>query len=93
MDTPSWLSGGNGTQPAASAPPTATPSAAVFEVTQSGADRAAAGPDTASSNVDESDLPSMILVMRLANIGAAAALMTCSVSALWTMQYKYDALF
>jgi hypothetical protein len=67
-DTPSWLSKEN----AASAP---APAAESFEIS-SGADNNASRPTTIQ---DDADLPYIILMMRLANMGVAIALMACSV--------------
>ena len=76
---PSWL-GKDGdaapsAEPAAAAPAVEeTPDIAVSDRS---AEPAAA---EAASTVDESDLSKMILFMRIANMGLAIAMLTCSVS-------------
>lgn len=68
MSSPSWLST---SAPAAAAPATIDPLSI-----ESNNDDAAAG---TSASTDEKDLPSIILMMRLLNMGAAAGLITVSV--------------
>ena len=72
---PSWLSTEDSGPPAAAgatelaaAAPAAEPAAASISVSDQSAPSASAA---ASSTVDESDLPKMIFVMRLANMGLA----------------------
>lgn len=71
-DTPSWLQGGN--DPPAAAPAPASASAPV------GSMNVETGPTAATASVvDEKDLPSVILMMRLLNMGVASALIAISV--------------
>lgn len=70
-DAPSWLQEGTAAAPAA------TPSPAAFEMSTETPAPPAANKSVLEAN--ENDLPHMILVMRLANLGVAAAVMTCSV--------------
>jgi len=74
--SPAWLDKGSGA--AAPAPePVADVAAADIAVAESAEAPAASSTATA---VDESDLSKMILFMRVANMGLAIAMMTCSVS-------------
>eukprot|EP00541_Cyclophora_tenuis_P009887 CAMPEP_0116545666 /NCGR_PEP_ID=MMETSP0397-20121206/2797_1 /TAXON_ID=216820 /ORGANISM="Cyclophora tenuis, Strain ECT3854" /LENGTH=205 /DNA_ID=CAMNT_0004070009 /DNA_START=43 /DNA_END=663 /DNA_ORIENTATION=- len=75
-DAPSWLQEGNNAG-AVPAPAASTPSPAAFDMSGSPSPREASAP--AANVADETDLPSMILIMRLANMGVAAAVMTCSI--------------
>ena len=75
-DAPSWLSPDEG---GAAAPAPATNATESFEI--SGNDGGAAAPAASTtSSPDDADLPGVILMMRLANMGVAASLMACSVS-------------
>lgn len=65
VETPSWLTPGNSN-------PAPAPAAATL-------DHGAAVVNTGVTQDDEKDLPGVILTMRLANMGAAAALITISV--------------
>lgn len=87
-NTPSWLSG----TPAATdvAPPAPTNDALQTVPVDSAAAAPAGSNEAAASAVDESDLPGVILIMRLANMGAAVALMTCSVSECGSFSYPGD---
>lgn len=74
---PSWL--GKEGDAAPSSEPAAAP--AVEETPDiSVSDRSAEPAAAAASTVDESDLSKMILFMRIANMGLAIAMLTCSVS-------------
>jgi len=81
-DSPSWLSPDEGG--AAPAPAPATES---FEISGNN-DAAAAGQSstTAMTQADDADLPGIILMMRLANMGVASALMACSVCCFCSMK-------
>lgn len=81
MDNPSWLD-----NPSSNAGPTPPP-AEVFslDTTKSDSASTAKAANTKDAPViltpeEEKDLPGIILVMRLANMGVAIALMACSVS-------------
>ena len=66
-DTPSWLKPGNDAPaPAATSLDVSAPTASGYEA--------------GVSAEDEKDLPSIILMMRLTNMGMAAGLITVSVS-------------
>jgi hypothetical protein len=67
-DTPTWLSKEN-------AAPAPAPAAESLEI-NTGDDNTASRSTTAQ---DDADLPGIILMMRLANMGVATALMACSV--------------
>lgn len=71
-DAPSWLSPDDG----GAAAPAPAPATESFEI--SGNDGAAPTSSTTTTS-DDADLPGIILMMRLANMGVAVALMTCSV--------------
>lgn len=73
---PSWL--GKEGDAAPSSEPAAAP--AVEETPDIAVSDRSAEPATAASTVDESDLSKMILFMRIANMGLAIAMLTCSVS-------------
>ena len=74
--SPAWLDKGSGA--AAPAPePVADVAAADIAVADPSAEAPAA---SSTTTVDESDLSKMILFMRVANMGLAIAMMTCSVS-------------
>lgn len=73
-ETPSWLEANNENPPAVPAEPANT---STLETTSTNA-----ASDPMSSTKDEKDLPTIILYMRLANMGAAVALITISVSKL-----------
>ena len=90
-DTPSWLSEDAPSSTLAPAPAPSAPSpleisgnnAAGSMLKSSKAVKAAAASSSAavsSAPVDESDLPNIILVMRLANLGSVTALVVVSVS-------------
>lgn len=70
-DAPSWLSNENEA-------PTPAPAAESFEINTGTGDNNAATRSTTSAQ-DDADLPGIILMMRLANMGVSAALMACSV--------------
>jgi hypothetical protein len=79
-DTPSWLSPEEGGA-AAPAPATNTES---FEI--SGNEGAAPAPSASNtSSPDDADLPGIILMMRLTNMGVAVALMACSIVLMTTL--------
>lgn len=89
-DAPSWLTGSS--NPTPSAPP-AAPTAFSVEADTNNINAGASmlqssglavdnNPTPKASTVDESDLPRAILIMRLSNMGAVAALITVSVSCL-----------
>jgi hypothetical protein len=70
-DAPSWLSKENES-------PAPAPAAESFEINTGTGD--AATPLAASAqDKDDADLPGIILMMRLTNMGVSAALMACSV--------------
>lgn len=72
--TPSWLqpSGNDAPAPAATAAPASLEVTGTTNFSQTAA--------TPSTQEEEKDLPSIILMMRLINMGMAAALITISVS-------------
>lgn len=75
-DTPSWLSPEE--DGAAAAAPAPAPATESFEI--SGNNEASTGlVQSNTSTPDDADLPGIILMMRLANMGVASALMACSV--------------
>mmetsp|Transcript_1250 Transcript_1250/g.2305 ORF Transcript_1250/g.2305 Transcript_1250/m.2305 type:complete len:204 (+) Transcript_1250:105-716(+) len=79
-DSPSWLSPDEGGA-AAPAPATKTES---FEI--SGNEGAAPAPSASNtSSPDDADLPGIILMMRLTNMGVAVALMACSIVLMTTL--------
>ena len=78
--TPSWLQEDSGDATGVPAPVSAPASSAAFETQTAVSDGNAVAATNGGSTVDEADLPSMILIMRLANMGVAIALVTCSVS-------------
>jgi hypothetical protein len=71
-DTPSWLDSNNNG-------PTAAPMEPTNTTTLDSPNKNSASEPT-SITADDKDLPSIILYMRLANMGAAVALITISVS-------------
>lgn len=73
MSSPSWLST---PAPSGSAP---APAPAVDPLSIESSTEGAAGTGTGNDAADEKDLPSIILMMRLLNMGAAGALITISV--------------
>ena len=73
-ESPSWL---NDATPSDSAP---TPKVDPLSIESSTTENAAASGTTGSDSADEKDLPSIILMMRLLNMGAAGALIAVSVS-------------
>jgi hypothetical protein len=72
-NAPSWLSENAGDVPVRQDAIQAVPEAAA----------PAGGGGEIASAADEKDLPHVILMMRLANMGAAVALITCSVRREW----------
>jgi hypothetical protein len=74
-DTPSWLQASNDA-PAPAPVPTASAPVGSMNLETS----AVAGTNTTTSTADEKDLPSVILMMRLMNMGVAGALIAISVS-------------
>jgi hypothetical protein len=76
MSSPSWLS------PTEDVAPDHRASSAL-EVDSNQQTTTLDRPAVDVSPEDEKDLPGIILTMRLANMGVAAGLMTCSVSHLW----------
>jgi len=72
-ESPSWL---NDATPSASAP---TPKVDPLSIESSATENAAASGTTGSDSADEKDLPSIILMMRLLNMGAAGALIAVSI--------------
>ena len=77
---PSWL--GKEGDAAPSSEPAATPAVEETQPDIAVSDEPAAAAAAAASTVDESDLSKMILFMRIANMGLAIAMLTCSVSLL-----------
>ena len=73
---PSWL--GKEGDAAPTSEPAATPAVEETQPDIAVSDEPAAA--AAASTVDESDLSKMILFMRIANMGLAIAMLTCSVS-------------
>jgi len=73
MSSPSWLST---PAPSGSAP---APAPAVDPLSIESSTQGAAGTGTGNGAADEKDLPSIILMMRLLNMGAAGGLITISV--------------
>ena len=71
METPSWLSNEN-------AGPAPAPAAESFEI-NTGTGTGDAATRSSTSAQDDADLPSIILMMRLANMGVSGALIACSV--------------
>jgi len=68
-NSPSWLGESTNSAPAEATPePVAAPAATNNSATA-----------TSTTDPDEADLPGIILIMRLANMGCAAALIACSV--------------
>mmetsp|Transcript_24343 Transcript_24343/g.57310 ORF Transcript_24343/g.57310 Transcript_24343/m.57310 type:complete len:210 (+) Transcript_24343:119-748(+) len=74
-ESPSWLNTA-APAPSASAP---APSIDPLSIESSTAENAAAAGTNGTADSDEKDLPSIILMMRLVNMGAAAALITISI--------------
>jgi hypothetical protein len=75
--TPSWLSNDEGNLPTVTPDPVQTVAIDDGGLQASGVD---SGADASSASiVEEKDLPHVILMMRLANMGAAVSLITCAV--------------
>jgi len=72
-DTPSWLSSDEG-----GAAPAPAPAKESLEIAGDDGNAAAANTST-TTTPDDADLPGIILMMRLTNMGVAAALIACSV--------------
>jgi hypothetical protein len=77
-ETPSWLQAGNDAPPPASAP--APVGSMNLETSTAAGGTTTAATTTTASAADEKDLPSVILLMRLVNMGVAGALIAFSVS-------------
>lgn len=77
-DTPAWLAGGNDAPPAPSSPAAgaSTTTTTSPPIGSMGVETSTAG---ATSQVEDKDLPSVILMMRLLNMGVAGALIAISV--------------
>jgi hypothetical protein len=75
-ETPTWLSPGNEAPAPAPAPAGSSTGGLDTAITSGGATDSNYG---VSSAADDRELPGVILTMRLANLGVAAALMTVSV--------------
>ena len=77
-ESPSWL---NTPAPApAPSPSAAAPTIDPLSIESSTTENAAAAGTSGTGAGDEKDLPSIILMMRLLNMGAAVALISLSVS-------------
>jgi hypothetical protein len=75
-DTPSWLQASNDAPAPAPAPSASAPVGSMNLETSA----VAGGTNATTSTADEKDLPSVILMMRLMNMGVAGALIAISVS-------------